>query len=265
MITLDDWMVYAGVGLIVLIPMGSMILFLSIRNNAPEAFTHWKAARGGDVVCRVHYKGGKVKDWIGEIDNDEKGLGTNYWKIPEIGLKFKPSSDMIEFIEGSIPCVNYYENLTAGLKTAEIVAYDQLRAHFRMLGVSVDGIEKDAFYILAESEKLKDGERAIDNTKIKSQETRKYLKRFLDVVNNNKDELKKLRIESGIFSYQTTVKALDALIAFNGAAFQHAKEVIIAAALRKEEDNKKKMIEYAIIAVILAIAGIILLYGLKGL
>ncbi len=266
MIALDDWMVLAGMGIIILLIFGSVILFMSIRNNAPDAFTHWKAARTGQVVCRVHYRGGKVRDYVGEIDKDEKGLGSNYWKVPEVGEKFKPAPDQIEFIEGSIPCVNYFENTMVGTRTAEIVAFSRLKEHFKKKGVSIEGIEKDTFFVLAETEKFgSDDAHAIANTKIKSNETRKYLQDFLNAVHNCEDEIKKLNNESGVFSYQTAIKAIDGVIGFTGASFSHAKEVIIAATLRKEEDSKKKMIEYAIIAVILAIAGVILLYGLKGL
>ncbi len=266
MIALEDWQALALAGIVGLCIMGSVTVFFSIRNNAPDAFTHWKAARNGSVICRVHYRGGKVKDYIGEIDKDEKGMGTNYWKVPDVGEKFKPTPDQIEFIEGSIPCVNYFENAMPGTKLNEIVAYLRLKNYFNKKGISTEGIEKDAFFVLAETEKLNsDDAHAIANTKIKSSPTRKYLLEFLEAAHKNEAELKTLRNESGLFSYQTAIKAIDTVVGFNSASFSHAKEVIIAAALRKEEDRGKKFMEYAIIAVILAIAGVILLYGLKGL
>jgi len=156
------------------------------------------------------------------------------------------------------------ENLTTAVKVNEAIAYSQLKDYFKKLNIPIDGVESAALYLLQESEK-KPIERALKNTHIDSEETKRYLRKFLDVVRRRDAEIKALKQESGIFTWQTAMKALDGTIAFTSSHFSHAKEVIIAAALRKEEDNKKKMIEYAIIAVILAIAGVILLYGLKGL
>jgi len=263
-VVLLEWQLLAIVGGCFLLVVAAISIFFSIRNNAPDAFTHWKAARKGKAICRVHFKGRGAHDYIAEIDKDEKGMGTNYWRVPEIGLKFKPGNEDIEFIEGSIPCVNYFENLTTAVKVNEAIAYSQLKDYFKKLNVPIDGVESAALYLLQESEK-KPIERALKNTHIESEETKRYLRKFLDVVRRRDAEIKALKQESGIFTWQTAMKALDGTIAFTSSHFSHAKEVIIAAALRKEEDNKKKMIEYAIIAVILAIAGVILLYGLKGL
>lgn len=261
-IALSETMFAAIVGIPILISILLGMFIFTIHNNCPDVFTHWKAARNGKPICRIHFRGRKVKDVIADEDKDEKGMGTNYWKVPGVGLKFKPGTEDIEFIEGTIPCVNYFENSTVGIKTSEAVAYSELKDYFKnVLRVPIDGIESAALYVLQESEK-KPSERAIKNTHIDSEETKKYLRRFLDAVKSKGAELKNLKIESGVFTYQTAMKALDGTIGFTSSHFSHAKEVIIAAALRKEEDSKKKMIEFAIIAVILAIAGVILLKGI---
>lgn len=262
-IALAEYTLAALVGVPALIAILLGMFVFTLHNNCPDVFTHWKAARSGKPICRIHFRGRKVKDVIAEEDKDEKGMGTNYWNVPYIGLKFKPGSEDIEFVEGTVPCVNYFENSTVGVKTSEAVAYSELKDYFKdKLKIPIDGVEAAALYVLQESEK-KPSERAIKNTHIDSEETKKYLRKFLEAVRNKGAELKNIKLESGIFTYQTAMKALDGTIGFTSSHFSHAKEVIIAAALRKEENDKRKMIEYAIIAVILAIAGIILLKGIK--
>ena len=57
-------------------------LYLAIRANAPDALVHWKAKRKGLPVCRVHFKGRNVRDYIAEEDKDESGLNPNTWIVP---------------------------------------------------------------------------------------------------------------------------------------------------------------------------------------
>lgn len=262
-VAIEEWMLIAGIGIPLLISIVCLSFVFSIKNSCPDLWTHFKAQRSGENICRVHFKGRGVRDYIASIDKDEKGMGTNYWKVPEVGLKFKPGNEDVEFIEGSIPCVNYFENMTAAIKVQEAVAYSQLKDYFRsVLKMPIDGIEQAALYVLQESEKVTK-DRAIKNSKINSLEAKKYLKNFLDIVERRKAELKAIRQESGVFTFQTAMKALDNMEVFNSSYFAHAKEVIIAAALRKEENKFKDLMQWAIIGFILALgaATIIIVSG----
>lgn len=257
-VAISEIMLIAMVGIPGLIALSCMFFVFSIKRNCPEAWTHWQANNKNKVICRVHYKSGEYDDYIGEIDKDEKGLATNYWKVPEVGLKFKPVE--VERGPGGLPVANYFEKTPKNIALREAIAYNQLKDYFRKIKVPIDGIEQQALYVLQESEKIP-AERAIDSLTTDSKELKEYLRKYLLVVREKKNELKGMMLETGAFGFQTAMKALDDTIAFNGAYMAHAKEVIIAAALRKEEDGKKKLIEMAIIAVILAIAGVILLVG----
>lgn len=265
MIALPDWQLYAIGGIALLMFLASIGLFFAIRNNAPDAMTHWTAARTGQKICRVHYRGRKASDYIAHEEKDDKELGASYWSVPGIGLKFKPEPEDIEFIEGTIPCVNYYENMTEPIKLKQAVAFSQLKEYFKKIKMPIDGITDIAFYVSAENEKLSDKQRAINNAKIESGETQIAINKYLDTVEANKKTISEMKIESGLFTWQTAMRSLDSIMAFTSSHFANARETIRAAEKRKLENQSKNIMLFAVVAVILAIAGLILLFGLKQL
>jgi len=259
---LDDWMFYGFAGVSLLFFFAGIAIFAVLKNNAPDAFVHWKANRDGDAVCRVHFRGRKCQDYIAEVDKAEKGLNSNMWTVPGLGIKFTPGAEDIEFIEGSIPCVNYFEKLPIGIKTNEVVAFSQLKDYLNKIGLPIDGIERNIMYVLQEIQK-KPTERAIKNARIDSKETQNYLRKYLNALDQKSEFLKRLTIESGVFTYQTAMKALDDAIAHTSAEVAHSKEVIKAAAKREEANKNRDYIMYAIVAFILCIgaAALIIVTG----
>jgi len=253
LIAIEEYYLYGAVAFAVLMLIASIMIVMTIRNNAPDAFSHWKASRTGQPICRIHYKGRKAVDHIATIEKSEKEVGTNYWTVPSLGLKFKPEPESIEFIEGSIPCVNYYENMPEGLKMHEVVAFSQLKDYFKKIGIPIEGIEDIAFYVSAENEKVTDKNRAINNAKIDSAETRHIIKRYLETIEEHKPELKSIQLASGVFTWQTAMKALDSTIAYTSSHLGHTKETIRAAIMRQEENKRKDYIMYAIVGFILCI------------
>lgn len=265
LMVIADWIFYGAMGVAVLLFIAAIGLYFAIRNNAPDAMEHWKAARSGNKICRVHYRGRKASDYIAHEEKEDKELGAPYWYVPTIGLKFKPEPEDIEFVEGSIPCVNYYENMTEPIKIKQAVAFSQLKDYFKKIGMPINGVEDIAFYVSSENEKLSDKQRAMNNAKITSGETQAVIKKYLATVDAHKKELTDMKLESGLFTWQTAMRSLDSIMAFTSSHFANARETIRAAEKRKLENQDKNLMKYAIICVVLAIAGIILLYGLKGL
>ena len=259
-IGIQDYYLYGLALLVVFVVMIAALAFKQIKDAAPDAFTHWKAKRAGKPICRVHYRGNICRDYIAEVEPIEKNMGTPYWTISSIGIKFKPGPEDNEFIEGSLRCVNYYENMLLPVKIAYAVAFSQLKDYFAKMGIPIDGVEDIALYAAAQAEKGTK-EAAIADAKINSLETRKYIQKYLEAIEKNKAFLEKQPIVSGRFTFQTAMKALDSTIAYTSSNVSHMKEVIRASIMLQNDNDKKNLMQWAIIAVILAIAGVILLIG----
>src|SRR3990172_1723766 len=258
-IGIDQYLYYALIALPFLLIAFSAMLFMAVKNNAPDAFVHWAAKRKGQPVCRVHYKGKNVRDYIAATDPIEKDMGTPYWRVPSIGIKFKPEPDDIQFIEGSIRCANYFENIPEAQKIHQVVAYSQLKDYFKKIGMNIEGVENVALYVASEAEKTTP-EQAIINARIDSEETKKYIKKYLNAINMHKKELERLKLESGVFTFQTAMKALDSTIAYTSSHIAHTKEVIKAAIKRQQEDDVKKYFMYIIVT---AFVDVIIGYALS--
>lgn len=248
-----------GVGIPAMLMFVFAYLYLSLNKKLPDIKAHTEAIEKNKSICRVHYAGRKCADYIATVDKLEGEIGTPYWTVPQLGIKFKPEADQIEFIEGSVRCVNYFENMLEAQKTDVSVAFSQMKDYFKKIGCPIDSIEDVAFLVAAENEKLGDSTKAIKNSKINSKETEKYVRRYLDAIKAHKVELEKIKLQSGVFTYQTSIKALDSMVAFTSAHAAHMKEVIKAAVMRQEDQKRKDYIMYAIIAFILAMAGGVLL------
>lgn len=245
-IIIEDYYLYIALGLSLLMFMGSAMFFITIKNNCPDAFDHWKAKRKNQPICRVHFRGKSTVDYIATVDKVEKEIGTPYWTVPSIGIKFKPEADSIHFIEGNLPCCDYYENIPKSIKIETAVAYSQLKDYFKKIGIPIDGIEDLAFFISSESE-VSNPETAIKDARINSEETKKILRRYISTVQANKDKLKNMRLESGVFTWQTAMNALDSTIAYTSSSLTHTKETIRAAVMRQEENKKADLIKYGML------------------
>lgn len=266
-IGIDSNVLIALILLCIFLIIGMVGLYFTLKKNAPDAFVHWKAKRKGLPVCRVHYRGKRAVDYIAEQDPLEKNMGTPYWIVPDVGIKFKPSADDIEIIEGSIACANYYTNLTESMSIATVVAFSQLKNWFGKHKIPIDTIEDIALTVAADYINTGDKERAIANAKIDSEKTKEYLQKYLDVIDSNATELDRMKLESGVFTFQTAMKALDSVVAWSSSHAEHMKKVVRAAAMREAEDanaQKRNLIMYAIVAFIICIGAAAFLLATKG-
>lgn len=244
-VVIEELYMYAALGLSGMFLIISAMFFIVIKQNCPDAFDHWKAKRNNQPICRVHFRGKSTVDYIAKIEKEEKNLGTPYWTVPGIGLKFKPEADCIHFIEGNLPCCDYYENIPKSIKVETAAAYSQLRDYFKKIGIPIDGIEDLCFFVSSESE-VSGSENAIKDARINSEETKNILKRYIATVKANETKIKSMRLESGTFTWQTAMNALDSTIAYTSASLTHTVETVRAATLRKEENKRKELMQYVI-------------------
>ena len=258
LVSIQDYYVYALIGISGLLFIASLFIFISIKRNCPDAFAHWEAARRGKTICRVHFRGKQTVDYIANIEKHEKDMGTPYWHVPKVGLKFKPEADAIHFIEGSIPCCDYFENIPKSVKVETAVCYSQLRDLLKKLGIPIDGIEDLGFYVMSESERS-DPETAIKDARVQSEETKTILRRLIQTIKQNKERIKSIQLDSGVFVWQTAQNALDSTMAYTSASLTHTVETVRAAERRQNAEGFKDYLKYGMF-VFMACLGVGALY-----
>lgn len=258
LIAIQDYYFYAAIAFGVLGILGGVGIFYSIKNVVPEVMLLRDAAKSGEPVALVHFRGRKGKFYRPVEEKIEKEMGANFWKIPGLGLKFKPEPDDIEFI-GAVQVIHYYESMTEPIKLHYAVALSNLRDYFaKVLKMPINGIEDIAFYVSSEYEKS-DKQRALNNAKVESAETKDHINRYLAVVEKNKKEIQALTLKSGVFSWQTAMKALDSMLLFSSSHFANARETIRAAEKLKDAQERKEWVTMALVCVMLMI-GLAALY-----
>ncbi len=265
-VIINKYVLYGIVFFAVMMFAALILYHLQMKKVAPEAFVFRDAAKLKRPVVMVHYPDSNVDFDIPTIAEEEKDLGTPYWEVKRVGIKFRdPSGRAVERIGGRVPMYHYFMNSPAPLGMAEVVAYSQLSDYFKSIGMAMDNVESTILYVLAENEKHGE-ETAIGNTKITSDETKKHIQKYLDVVKKNRNAIENQKLTSGIFTFQTAMRALDSTMAFTSAQAQHMKAVVRTAILRQEEDKSKRqreLIIYGIVCFIVAMAVIALMIVAK--
>jgi hypothetical protein len=153
------------------------------------------------------------------------------------------------------------------MSIAQIVAFNQLKNWFGKMHMPIDTIEGIAMYVAQEYVKTGSKERAMQNARINSKETKAYLLKYLELIDAHSKELEYMKLESGVFSFQTAMKALDEIDATTSSHVEHLKKVVRAAALREQEDanaKKRELIYMAIVGFILCIGAAAFIIATKG-
>lgn len=254
LIAIEDYYLYAFGLICFFMMLYAGLTYSDIKKNCPDAMVHRKAAKSGLPVCRVHFRGRTTVDYIATIDKTEKEMSTPYWRVPELGIKFQPEADAIHFIENSIPCCDYYEKMPKSIKVEMVIAFSQVKDYFKkVLKIPIEGIEDLAFYIASESE-ISGVETALKDARISSPETKRILRNYINTINKHKEKLNALQLESGVFSWQTCMNAVDSIMGYTSSTMTHTIETVKAAERRKNEDKKKDFMLYAMVCFVLALA-----------
>ena len=127
-------------------------------------------------------------------------------------------------------------NIPEPVAVADAVAFSQLKDHLKEKGIDIETIEDVAFYVLSEYEKSGNLDEALRSARIDDEETREKVLTFLKFIQQHRSELEKLKLRSGLFTFQTAARALDATIAYTSSNVAHMKRVI-EASLRREMQN----------------------------
>lgn len=253
MIAVSEVVLFGLILTIIGLGFGILLLFLSMKKNAPEAFLFMKARRKKMPMVFVHYPEGTVVPSIPQIQRGSPASSPEYI-IENTGIKFRnPDSRKAERWFGDITIHNYFRNMPEEVSVKDVVAMDQLKELFGRNNVSIENIEDIAFYVLSEVEKTGDVKRALQNAGIRDEETAMKLLRFLKFVDEHKEEIKKEKLESGIFAYQTAVTALDRVMAYTSANLSHAKSVWEAMIRNQLSNRVKDLMTYGIFLFVLCL------------
>lgn len=238
-----------GMMLGIIIPcFGLLMFFLMIKKQAPEALLFMKARRKKVPVVMVHYPEGTVQPYIPKMQMDKDAeVPAIHYVVGNVGIKFRnPDGSKTERWMGEVPMFHYFRNIPEAVATTEAIAYSQLKDYFKEKGVDISGIEDVAFYVLSEVERSGNVKKALHNAQIDNQETMKQVLQFLNFVKANKKEIQDLKLKSGIFTYQTAVRALDSVIAYTSSNVAHMKSVIEASLRHEMNSGVSDMIKYGI-------------------
>ena len=241
---------------------GFILYYINLRRNAPEAFIFAKARKKKMPVCLVHYPENIVRPFIPKIEKHSPEASTPYFIVGEVGIKFRnPDGRKVERWNGDVPLFNYFVNMPESVAITEAVAYSQLKDHLKKEDVDIDTIEDVAFYVLSEFERTGDINVALTNAKIENDETIKHLLTFINHMNAHKKDIENLKLQSGIFTFQTAIRALDATIAYTSSNVAHMKSVIEASIRRQLASSNADIMRYGMF-VFLCMMGIGALYVL---
>lgn len=237
---------------------------MGIRGQAPEAFMLMKARKKKQALCMVHYPEGtcRLKE-PKHVKPPNPDSGVPYFKLDPEGIKFKnPDGSKFERFGGDVPIINYFSNIPESVKMREAVAYSQLKDYLKKNDVDIDGIEDITMYVFSEYEKTGDMKKAIKNSKINNEDVVRRIVKYLEFIDNNRQEIEDMKLQSGTFTWQTAMMALDSTIAYTSANVAHLKSVIEAQIRRQLGDEKKDLITKGIFIFLACLGAFVLLQAL---
>jgi len=245
-------MIYLIVMLSVIVPF---LILLMIRKNAPEAFLLWKCRRKRVPVAMVHYPEGNIKLYVPKIIRDNPEVSTPYYVVKDCGIKFRnPDGRKTERLSADVPCIHYFVDSPEPVATFDVVALDQLKDFFKLQGYDLTNVEDLSMYVLSEYEKTGDINYALNSAQITNDELKSRLIEFLKYVQANKEDIKKLKLKSGPFTYKTATSVIDTTISYTSSNVAHLKSVLEAKMRHQLASPAADLIKYAVFVMIICIA-----------
>jgi hypothetical protein len=236
---------------------GFFLYWSGIKRWAPEAALFKQARQQKKPLVVTHFQNNTAVPAIPKIQKmeDDDGVVVPFYTIPKVGLKFKDSSGTkAEKWFGDITIYHHYELTPEPISTAFAVAFSQFKDLLRKNKIDIEGMEDVAFYAISEHEKLKDIEETLKSINIPNTETRMKIREMLEYIDKFKKDIQKEKLQSGLYTYQTVVRALDATMAYTSANLAFTKTAIEAYVRQQLNQSSKNLMLYFIGAFILALA-----------
>lgn len=236
---------------------GFFVYWSGMKRWSPEAVLFKEARQKKKPIVVTHFQNNTAVPAIPKVEKmeDDDGVVVPFYTIPKVGLKFKDSSGTkAEKWFGDITVYHHYELTPEPISTAFAVAFSQFKDLLRKNKIDIDGMEDVAFYAISEHEKLKDIEETLNSINIPNTETRIKIKEMLEYIERFKKDIQKEKIQSGLYTYQVVVRALDATMAYTSANLAFTKTAIEAYVRQQINQQNKNLMLYFIGAFILALA-----------
>ncbi len=257
---LPEWQVYLMIVVMVMIPLLTGLIVLSIFKAIPWAWTMYKAFRANTPIVWKHHPRGASEICEAKIEKDLKeGVPVTYYKVDKWGFKVSDiAGENTELLMGKLRIIHYFKNNVSPVNLMDSVAIDQLFKWLQKKGINVTNREDAMLFILSEHGRTGKLIEALESSKIEDEETKRTIIDAIKTIKENEDELRNLKLSDGVFIFQTAMTAIDRSISFTSSAFANAKSAIEAQLRAKmaEDKNKELYRTVLIIAVLLICAAI---------
>ena len=251
----------------ILVLFETLIIVLLVSNTkryAPEAVILTKARKNRLPLAMLHYPGGITRLVLPTIEKEDEKSSIPNLTVKGAGIKFRDiDGTKTELFNGNITLYHYFKNMPEPVSTFVAVAISQLNDYLKEHDSSIENFEDDALFILSEYEKTGDVVQAIEDANIENKEAIHEILKFLDHVKKHKKEISEMKLESGVFTYQTAIRSIDSIISYTSANVAHMKSVLEASLRNKIEDKRKDLINMGVMIFIVLIGTGALLYMLK--
>ena len=255
-----------------------MLFFTQLKQYAPEAFRiRYARIHKTGLVC-MHHPNGTFELLVPKYDNSS---ADGYWYVKDHQYKFTDvSGEKIERMSGDLPVHHVMDNLPESISVRMAAHIDHLADVLSERGYYIDGIEKIFFYVLTEifkkqplithntktwkdltvddqiTELLSRLETTLTEIGINDEATRGKLRVIIPYIMKNRDELEGIvrHMRPKPFSFQSTIRAIDNLVAFTSSNLYNTKLVIEA-----DAKNNKGLRDYMPIMVFGLVAFVILI------
>lgn len=261
-IILPDWLVYLG-GILILVEGFMWFSQWAGVRSCKLAQVALKAHNGNKRMALVHYPSGQIEPSIPEA---EEGAQKNapIW-IVDATRRFRDITGKKWESCGDIKIINYTARHPTPLGTDQAIALDQLSDLLADAGFSINGFEKEAYFMIQESAKGPLAEKeAWQKLGVRSAAVVNTISDILVYIKEHR-EIRYTLFKQGVFTYQTAVSVVDQITTETIAETSNLISFVEDRLRRKMADRFNELMKYVIIAlpliVVSAIGGVIFLVG----
>ena len=259
--------VYAIGGIALISTLIAINYMMAMRNSQLMRAIN-EAMKGEKRLVFIHFASNQAKvvvpQYIEPADTD--GQISPYWLIDGT-YRFKDATGEKWESLGSLKILHYTARTTQSMSVDQAIAIDQFNDILASHGYSTKGFLKEVFYMLAESAKGEDAERAAWEKLASSNTSEHALNKIQEILTFVKrhPEIKYVMLKTGAFTYKTAVSVVDQLIGQGVTYLSHTISFVEDRTRRRLQDRFENMMKYAMLAIMImipaAIAGVIFLVG----